>query len=73
MNLVLMSIPSCNMRFLLYDDEGVLLRKFWSRGDAEMFLQEGYRIVELKKEKRKKVSKATHIQLLIAELGEAPF
>jgi hypothetical protein len=61
------------MRFLLYDDEGVLLRKFWSRGDAEMFLQEGYWIEELKKEKRKKVLRSTHLQLLLAEVGEAPF
>lgn len=61
------------MRFLLYDDEGVLLRKFWSRGDAEMFLQEGYRIVETKKEKRKKVLRSTQLQLLLAEVGEAPY
>jgi hypothetical protein len=61
------------MRFLLYDDDGVLLRKFWSRDAAEVFLQEGYKIVEMKREKRVKVSKASHLQLLIAEVGEAPF
>ena len=61
------------MRFLLYDEDGVLLRKFWSRDVAEKFMEDGYGIVELKKEKRKKVSKGSHIQLLIAELGEAPF
>jgi hypothetical protein len=61
------------MRFLLYDEEGVLLRKFWSRDVAEKFMQEGYWIEELKKEKRKKVLRSTHLQLLIAEVGEAPY
>lgn len=49
------------------------LRKFWSRDIAEKFLMDGYTIVELKKEKRQKVSKGSHIQQLIAEVGEAPF
>ena len=61
------------MRFILHDEDGVPLRKFWSRGDAEKFMEEGYTIVELKREKRKKVLRATQLQLLIAELGEAPF
>jgi myo-inositol-1-phosphate synthase len=61
------------MRFILHDDEGVPLRKFWSRDVAEKFLMDGYTIVELKREKRKRISKGSHIQQLIAEVGEAPF
>jgi len=65
------------MRFLLYDEDGVILRKFWSRDAAEAFLQtggcEGYTIVEMKREKRVKASKASHLQLLLAEVGEAPY
>ena len=61
------------MRYLLYDEDGVPLRKFWSRGDAEMFMEEGYWIEELKREKRKKVLLATQFQLLLSEVGEAPF
>ena len=61
------------MRFILHDEDGVPLRKFWSRDAAEKFMEEGYTIVELKREKRKKVLRATHLQLLLAEVGEAPF
>ena len=57
------------MRYLLYDDDGVILRKFWSYEAAEKFLQEGYKIVVLKKEKKKTVSVAD----LIAICGEAPY
>lgn len=60
------------MRFLLYDEDGVILRKFWCREVAEKFLQDGYEIVELKKEKRKRVPKAS-VTDLFADLGEPPF
>lgn len=60
------------MRYLLYDDDGILLRKFWSRDIAEKFLQAGYTIVELKKGKRKRVPKA-NVTDLFADLGEPPF
>lgn len=60
------------MRFLLYDDDGVILRKFWSYEAAQKFLQAGYTIVELKKEKRKRVPKA-NVMDMFADLGEPPF
>ena len=60
------------MRFLLYDDDGVLLRKFWSRDIAEKFLQEGYTIVEMKREKRKRIPKVS-VYDTFADLGEPPF
>jgi hypothetical protein len=57
------------MRYWLYDDEGVLLRKFWSMDAAEKFLQEGYKITVVKREKKKALSVAD----LIAVCGEAPY
>jgi hypothetical protein len=57
------------MRYWLYDDEGVLLRKFWSMDVAEKFLQEGYKITVVKREKKKALSVAD----LIAVCGEAPY
>jgi len=60
------------MRFLLYDDDGFLLRKFWSYEAAAKFLLDGYKIVELKKEKRKRVPKAS-VSDMFADLGEPPF
>jgi len=60
------------MRFLLYDDDGMLLRKFWSRDIAEKFLQGGYTIVELKREKRKRIPKVS-VHDTFADLGEPPF
>ena len=61
------------MRFTLHDEDGLPLRKFWSRSEAEKFMLEGYWIDEKKKEKRKKVSRVSHLQQLIAEVGEAPY
>jgi hypothetical protein len=62
------------MRYLLYDDDGVLLRKFWSAEAAEKYLQEGYRIVVLKKERVKRsVAAKNTVSALIAEFGEAPY
>lgn len=60
------------MRFLLYDDDGVLLRKFWSREAADKFLQDGYTIVELKKPKRVRNTRVS-VSDMFADLGEAPF
>jgi len=60
------------MRYLLYDEDGMILRKFWSYEAAEKFLQEGYTIVELKKPKRSRVPKA-NVMNMLADLGEPPF
>ena len=59
------------MRYCLLDEDGVLLRKFWSAEDAEKYLEEGYTIVVLPKPKikRKKVTRTDFIKLF----GEPPF
>ena len=59
------------MRYCLLDEDGVLLRKFWSAEDAEKYLEEGYTIVVLPKPKikRKKVTRVDFIKLF----GEPPF
>jgi hypothetical protein len=60
------------MRFILHDEDGVPLRKFWSRDAAEKFLEDGYTILELKKEKRIRTSKVDSMKSLY-DLGEPPF
>lgn len=60
------------MRYLLYDDDGVLLRKFWSHEAAEKFLQDGYTIVELKKPKRVRNPRVS-VSDMFADLGDPPF
>jgi hypothetical protein len=59
------------MRYCLLDEDGVLLRKFWSAEDAEKYLEEGYTIKVLPKPKikRKKVTRVDFIKLF----GEPPF
>ena len=59
------------MRYCLLDEDGVLLRKFWSAEDAEKYLEEGYTIVVLPKPKikRKRVTRTDFIKLF----GEPPF
>ena len=32
------------MRYWLYDEDNILTRKFYTKAEAEMFMQEGWRI-----------------------------
>ena len=48
------------MRFWVYDDEGVLFRKFHERHDAEKFVQPGWKLVPKPKEKEVKPNEDTH-------------
>jgi len=32
------------MRYWVYDEDGVLLRKFWDKDSAERFMQAGWRL-----------------------------
>ena len=57
------------MRFWLYDEDGVLLRKFWDKAAAERFLLPGYKIVTSPIVKLKKKSATELINLV----GEARF
>jgi len=51
------------MRYLVYDEDGVLLRKFWDKDSAQRFLQTGWRMVVLEKPKK-------HVPT-VEEYGEA--
>ena len=51
------------MRYWVYDDEGILLRKFWDKESAQRFLQEGWRLHIEPKPKKKVPS--------VEEYGEA--
>ncbi len=53
------------LRFHVYDDEGELFRKFYSKQDAEGFLQEGWKLVVIPKQKKAVQS--------FDDLGEPPF
>ena len=33
------------MRYWVYDEDGVLLRKFWAKDSAERFMQAGWQLV----------------------------
>ena len=33
------------MRYWVYDDEGYVFRKFWTKADTEKFMQPGWRLV----------------------------
>lgn len=48
------------MRFWVYDDEGVLFRKFYERHEAEKFVQPGWKLVTKAKEKVPKPNEDTH-------------
>ena len=41
------------MRYLVYDEDDVLLRKFWDKESAEQFMQEGWKLVVQPKPKTK--------------------
>lgn len=42
------------MRYLVYDEDGVLVRKFWDKESAQKFLQDGWRLSVLPKPSIKK-------------------
>ena len=48
------------MRYLVYDEEGTLMRKFWTKGDAESYLQSGWTIRVLPKQVKLKPTTETH-------------
>lgn len=48
------------MRFWVYDDEGVLFRKFHTRQEAEKFMQSGWKLVTKAVEKETKPTEDTH-------------
>lgn len=47
-------------RFWVYDDEGILFRKFDTKHDAEAFLQEGWTIRIQPKQIKKRPTPETH-------------
>lgn len=57
------------MRYILLDEDGIPLRKFWSAEDAEKHLESGYTIKVLPKPKKKRVAKVDYVKLF----GEPPF
>ena len=59
------------MRYILLDEDGIPLRKFWSEDDAKKHLQSGYTIsvIPKPKMKRKKITRVDFIKLF----GEPPF
>lgn len=57
------------MRYVLLDEDGIPLRKFWTAADAEKHLQSGYTIKVLPKPKKKRVEKVDYVKLF----GEPPF
>lgn len=59
------------MRFIVLDDEGILLRKFYSKAEAQAFLLPGYSLRVLPKPKPRPLHWAYHQAL--ADVGEAPF
>ena len=48
------------MRFWVYDEDGVLMRKFDDRFSAEKFLQKGWYLVVQPREKKQTPSPETH-------------
>ena len=48
------------MRYEVYDEEGILLRKFWDKESAQRFLQDGWRLVVLPRPKKKVPNEDTH-------------
>jgi len=48
------------MRYFIYDEDDVLLRKFWDKESAQRFMQEGWKLVTQPKPKVVKPTTATH-------------
>ena len=53
------------MRFWVYDEDGVLFRKFWERWEAVKFIQPGWTMVEKAKERETKPTPETHGEALL--------
>ena len=56
------------LRFLVYDEDNLLIRRFHTKDDAINFLQENWRLEEIPKQKRKDV-----IEEMRKNFGEPPF
>ena len=41
------------MRYLVYDEDGFLMRKFYTKQEATLFLQEGWKLMVVPKPKKK--------------------
>lgn len=52
------------MRYWVYDEDGVLVRKFWDKASAQHFLQDGWRLVVQPKPVIKKPTVETHGEAL---------
>jgi hypothetical protein len=52
------------MRYWVYDEDGILIRKFYSRDQAEAFLLSGWRLVVQPKPKKHVPSVETHGEAL---------
>jgi len=40
------------MRYEVYDEDGIMLRKFWDKESAQRFLQEGWKLLTQPKPKK---------------------
>lgn len=52
------------MRYLVYDKDGFLLRKFWDKESAQQFMQDGWRMMVLPKPIKKTPTIETHGEAL---------
>ena len=52
------------MRYWVYDEDGILLRKFWDKESAQQFLQDGWKLVVQDKPKQIKPTVETHGEAL---------
>jgi len=52
------------MRYWVYDEDGVLVRKFWDKESAQRFLQDGWTLVVQPKHKQAKPTVETHGEAL---------
>jgi hypothetical protein len=48
------------MRYLVYDEDGVLLRKFWDKESAQRFIQDGWKLITQPKPQKKVPTTVTH-------------
>jgi len=53
------------MRYLVIDEDGKLLRKFWDKESAQRFLQDGWTLVIQPREKRVYPTPETHGKALL--------
>jgi hypothetical protein len=48
------------MRYEVYDEDGKLFRKFWTKEEAQKFLQQGWKLVIKAKHKETKPNIVSH-------------